>query len=405
MPPRRTHTKSRNGCDQCKKRRVKCDEGGPPCSNCTTREIDCFYSKVPVPRHVCRVCSTYSSPTSGSGYNASPSVHLPYERGPSLSISDSPGAAEVRRLELMHKYSTETFQSFCNSASDFYTWQIAVPREAFRQDFLMKGILAAASLHIASSMDPSAAVTYINTALDYHNQTLTPFRHAIDDISPDNCDAVFAHSVVTTVISIALPARPTETDESAGAYDKIVVATELLQGVSKILRICRRWLQLKPFAATNDFWDRSDIGLDSETEAALDKLSSLTDETANAEQHEMYMEAVKLLRSCYTRYANSRDIASILAWLAAADRGLVYAFRCREPLAMLILMYWGVLLHQLHTKLWWARNSGSALVLDVLSQLQPYHLRWESVLQWPKHKIGLDVRLTVTNGAGIKTPQ
>lgn len=23
MPPRRAHTKSRNGCDQCKKRRVK----------------------------------------------------------------------------------------------------------------------------------------------------------------------------------------------------------------------------------------------------------------------------------------------------------------------------------------------------------------------------------------------
>ncbi|KAL4926413.1 Zn(II)2Cys6 transcription factor [Aspergillus undulatus] len=399
MPPRRSHTKSRNGCDQCKKRRVKCDERGPPCSNCTSRELECVYSKAPVPR---RMSSTSASPTTSAyGYNATPNSVQPYQNIP---YSEALAATELRRLELMHKYSTETYQSFCNSSSDFYTWQIVVPQKAFRQDFLMKGILAAASLHIASSLDTSAAATYINTALEYHNQTLTPFRHAIDDISPENCDAVFAHSVVTTIISIALPQRNTEKDENIGAYEKIVLATELLQGVRKILKICRGWLQFKPLTAVSDFWERSSMGLDPETAAALDKLASLTDETASPEQHSMFKEAVQLLRQCYTRFANTRDIASILAWLAAADKELIYAFRCRQPLAMLILMYWGVLLHELHSGLWWARNAGSALVLDLLPELQPYRLRWESVLLWPKQKIGLQGHLIKSDGADAGTP-
>ncbi|KAL4778959.1 hypothetical protein BJX76DRAFT_362213 [Aspergillus varians] len=364
-------------------------------------ELECFYSKAPV---LCSLSSTSAAAPSRYGYSATQSLIQPHQHTPSTSPSDFSGPAELRRLELMHKFSTETFQSFCNSSSDFYTWQIAVPQKALSHDFLMKGILATASLHIASSMESSSAISYNNTALEYHNQTLTPFRHAIDDISPENCDAVFAHSVVTTIISIALPQLAPEKDERIGACRKIVLATELLQGVSKILKICREWLTLKPFTGGCHFWDRSNIGLDVETEAALENLSALTDEIANAEQHGMFKEAVKVLRQCFTRYANSRDIASVLAWLATADKAFVYALTSRQPLALLILMYWGVLLHELHGRLWWARNSGSALVIELLAELRSSHPRWESILLWPKQRIGLHGHLTHPDGTNITTP-
>ncbi|MBA7492113.1 hypothetical protein ES702_02662 [subsurface metagenome] len=44
MQPRRTHTKSRRGCQMCKQRRVKCDEAGPPCGPCEFRNIACAYA-------------------------------------------------------------------------------------------------------------------------------------------------------------------------------------------------------------------------------------------------------------------------------------------------------------------------------------------------------------------------
>ncbi|KAL4808078.1 hypothetical protein BDV18DRAFT_167851 [Aspergillus unguis] len=393
MPPRRTHTKSRYGCVQCKKRRVKCDEKGPPCSNCISRELECFYSKAPVPRD-------FSSASTSPNPGYTPVVAQSYHQLPSPSLSDISRAAELRRLELMHKFSTETYQSFCNTTSDFHTWQVVVPQKALHHDFLMKGIFATAALHIASSLEPSAALSYLNTALEYHNQTLTPFRHAIDEISPANCDAVFAHSVVTSIISIALPQLTTEKDESVGAYEKIVLATELLQGVSNILRMYRQWLTLQPFRNGSDFWKSAKDGLDRETDSALNNLSALIDDVADTRQHNTLTEALQLLRQCFTRYANSRDISSILAWLAAADKQFIYSLRCREPLALLILMYWGVLLHELHDRLWWAKGSGSALVVELLAELRHYQPRWENIFLWPKQKIGLQEHLLQPNGIG-----
>ncbi|KAL3480867.1 hypothetical protein BJX99DRAFT_244045 [Aspergillus californicus] len=390
MPPRRSHTKSRHGCDQCKKRRVKCDEQGPPCSNCTSREIECVYSKSPTVRRL------YNVPPLPPAHRPDPNNnHLlsqSHQHTPDSPTSGVSRASELRKLELMHKYSTETYQSLCNSSSDFYIWQIVVPRKALDHDFLMNGILAVASLHMASSMEPSGALPYINTALEYHNQTLTPFRHAIADISPENCDAVFAHSMVTTIMGIALP-HLTENDERVGMMEKIILAAELIQGVSKILKICRPWLKLKLFTSRNDFWERTNIGLDGETQTALDNLSALTDEITNVEQQAVLKEALKMLQQCFTRYANSRDIASVLAWLATAEKDFVCALRCRQPVALLILMYWGALLHELHGRVWWAKDSGSGLVLDLLGEMRPSHPRWETILLWPKQKIGLQTRL------------
>jgi len=40
--------KSRSGCDNCKKRRVKCDEARPHCGNCEKRGIRCTYTAVKV---------------------------------------------------------------------------------------------------------------------------------------------------------------------------------------------------------------------------------------------------------------------------------------------------------------------------------------------------------------------
>ncbi len=41
---RKFHNKSKNGCDTCKKRRVKCDETKPICVKCQNMGIDCHYS-------------------------------------------------------------------------------------------------------------------------------------------------------------------------------------------------------------------------------------------------------------------------------------------------------------------------------------------------------------------------
>jgi hypothetical protein len=250
-------------------------------------------------------------------------------------------------------------------------------------------------------MDPSEAPAYINTALEYHNQTLTPFRHAIDAISHENCDAVFAHSVVTTIISIALPQLTTERGEIS-MIEKIIVAAELLQGVGSISRLCRPWMKFKLFTSQGDFWEESKAPPDRETEAALDSLSALTDEVADVDQRRVLSDTLQTLRRCFARYSSMRDVASPFAWLTVTDKEFFRAVRSRQPMALLILLYWGVLLHDLEGKMWWAKNSGSALILELLAELRPYQSRWENILLWPRKKIGPQGDLARPNGTDIR---
>ncbi|KAH9223824.1 hypothetical protein DL95DRAFT_351206 [Leptodontidium sp. 2 PMI_412] len=45
--PRRIHAKSRKGCQNCKRRRIKCDESKPRCLQCTDRDIPCNFADSP----------------------------------------------------------------------------------------------------------------------------------------------------------------------------------------------------------------------------------------------------------------------------------------------------------------------------------------------------------------------
>ncbi|GKZ22383.1 hypothetical protein AbraCBS73388_008531 [Aspergillus brasiliensis] len=368
---------------------TSCDERGPPCSNCISRELACTYLNTPAARK--ETTQSTSPDTMQIPSIVSPSEATIYPNQP-ISRHEPPTPTRLRELELMHKFSTETYQSLCNEPTDHHEWQSAIPRKALKHDFLMSGILAVASLHIASTLDPSEALSYIDTALEYHDLAFAPFRHAIDNLTPANCDAVFAHSVITTVIGITLPQLVVARGESQSMTENIIVVFELLHGVSKIFTISRPWLQGKLFTSRRGFWETQLSILDSEIEAALDRLTALNNDmlaTDNAEQHHIVKNAIALLRRCFCRYNHARDVASILAWVATVDKEFVHALRCRQPLALLVLMHWGALLHELDGKVWWAKNSGTALVSELLNALRPCDVRWEGALQWPKRKIGL----------------
>ncbi|KAJ5334146.1 uncharacterized protein MYU51_004607 [Penicillium brevicompactum] len=374
MPPLRAHTKSRNGCDQCRTRRVKCDEQGPPCTNCTNRGLECTYLKV-----AARTNRTPPS-TSERSHGRSPVTTTGPPQANSYGIDN---------LELMHKFSTDTFQSLCVSDSETQIWQITIPRLALKNDYLMNGILALASMHIATSAEPAETLLYNDAGLQYYNRSLTPFRNAIDNITPQNCNAVFAHSIVMIAITIASPRLTATKDDTTSITENIVTLFELLQGVRKIMQVSQSWIKLELFSK-GEFWKKTPEELDPDTESALVHLSALNDEVMvgiYSEQHRINREVISHLRHCYAKFARSPDPAPVLAWLARVEKEFVDSLRCRQPFSLLILMYWGVLLTELHGKRWWAKNSGRALIAELLDALRSGDPRWERALSWVERKM------------------
>lgn len=232
---------------------------------------------------------------------------------------------------------------------------------------------------------------YYETGLQYYNRSLTPFRNAIDNISPQNCNAVFAHSIVMIAISIASPRLTVTKDECASITENIVILFELLQGVKKIMQVSKSWIKLELFSR-GEFWKQTPTELDPDTEAALTHLAALNDQVMigiYSEQHRINKTVIAHLRHCYAKFLRGADPAPVLAWLAAVDKDFVDSLRCRQPFSLLILMYWGVLLKELDGHRWWARDSGRALVSELFEALKSGDPRWERALAWVQRKMAL----------------
>ena len=294
----------------------------------------------------------------------------------------------VDKLELMHQFATDTYQSICVSDAETQTWRIHVPRLALRYRYLMNGILALASLHIAT-VDPTKTRDYIETGLEYYNMSLKPFRIAIDNLTPENCDAVFAQSIVTTIINLSLPQLLATRDNATSMTDNVIMVFELLQGVKKIMTIGRSWIRLELFL-TGEFWKNPSRNLDDHTDAALKQLATLNEHTKTNDddiQFRINRDVIGHLRHCFMKFSHSPHPAPLLAWLATVDKGFVDSLRERQPLTLLVLAYWGLLLKDLDRQRWWARNSGRALVSELLDVLSAENLLWDSCLAWVQRQL------------------
>lgn len=292
----------------------------------------------------------------------------------------------------MHKFSTDTYRSLCTEPADHYTWQVILPQKALDHEFLLNGILALASLHIASTLEAPAALSYIDTALQYHNMAFGPYRESIDNLTPMNCDAVFGHSIITTVIGITLPRLTAEREQSSNMTENIIVVFELLKGVSKIMNISRPWMKTRLFTSRSEYFKMEPKRLEPDTDSALSRLDMLNDSIPainDTEHHRINKGAIFLLRQCFGRFADYKDAGSVLAWLAAVDKEFVHSLRRRHSFPIMILMHWSVLLDQLDGQMWWATNSGKALVSELLTVLPHGDFQWDNSRLWPKQKLGL----------------
>ncbi|KAL3440503.1 hypothetical protein BJX65DRAFT_316464 [Aspergillus insuetus] len=402
--PRKVHKKSRYGCDNCRRRRVKCDELGPPCTNCISRAIsDCTYSRV-LPASLLANARRESGDVSNTALLSSPN-----------------NANAVDELELMHHFATETYQSLCLSKSESRTWQVLVPQLALKRRYLMHGILSLASLHLATMRDASEARPYIDAGLSHHSLSLEPFRIAIGSLTPENCEAAFAQSIVTTAISLALPQLTSAHKYSASAStvpvsapaphmtDHILTIFELLQGVKKILTLGKPYITLQLFSQ-GSFWRKDSTGtLDASTADAFARLTALNESTISAvdlTQSQINANVIAYLRHCFIKFAVAReaeaesasegrdpdpDPAPVLAWLGAVDPGFVESLRQRDRVSLLILAYWGILLMRLdgYPQRWWARGAGMALMGELMGVLgggesnrRGFGGEWEGCLGW-----------------------
>ncbi|PYI19058.1 hypothetical protein BO99DRAFT_334117 [Aspergillus violaceofuscus CBS 115571] len=427
---RKTHRKSRFGCRNCKRRRIKCDEIKPHCTNCIRHAIDCDYSSQR------RISS--SSPTETSSSNSSlsdradgdytyisstPTNFKPPTRAHGPSRTSAPQPHHSARPS--HEVAKRPFEFTATDMALFHHFltskdltavqpraQQQLCRLGFSHHYVLRLLLAFAGFHLVRKSAGDPMVQYMGTAKDYFAEADRHLETAVQEvtalvpqINPDNAHAMYASAIFIFLSSLAKGPQPGEylafRDDGGSGY------LGLFLGVRSILELCQNDIPTDVFAISGDDNPTSDPSggdLASQDAAIL----------AESQNYEHHLNSLRQLLSIYVPDSDPRSpnyhrmlnhlhycLAAVLgpgprlpgmslfphifAWLYQLPDDLMHDLRRKESVALILFSFFSVLLHQLNA-VWFIHDWPQHIVKGVYSNLDP---AFRPFIQWPLDWVGL----------------
>lgn len=408
MPSRQAHCKSRHGCTNCKKRRVKvslqlyatldcaftsnksnlmqCDELRPICSTCSRRGAQCEYDTTTSLQWVNG--AAFRRELIADDTSLQDCALVPGSSNVTLTqpdrctrpdfTADSLTSLNMIDLELLMHWKDATYQIFCRSSETRPIWQYNIPQLALEEPFLMHGVLALSAIHLAQMKDQHRRSTYIAKAVSHQSQALTVFRPSLHTINESNSMPLFAFASIVTVYAFAFPAVPDSSDPRA-AVDDIYQVIVFAQGLHQILNGDAEHLQnsiLRPLFQ----WDDVEKRLTEDASSALNGLREAVYALSAEGTRESYLKALNSIQDSLCEVLSGFDAVATATRTAIRMPSMYVALlRKYDPLALVILSFYCVVLHRLRHH-WCLGDSGARIVRAISLILGP---EWKHLLHWP----------------------
>ncbi|KZF26436.1 hypothetical protein L228DRAFT_257875 [Xylona heveae TC161] len=390
MGSRRFHSKSRHGCSQCKRRRVKCDEQLPCCRSCSKRGIECSLMNAfaDTPRRSSPVRtqqdngSSKGSPSEGVSRETSPTTPSPsntpivFLTTPAPALSPFPDRP-LRELELMHHYMAFTWKCLPGRDISGKVMGEVVPREALKHDFLMHSMLSISAIHLAH-LRSSNKHTYLATAVQQADLALRLTRAAIQNITPANHAIIFMGTCFVNAFAFSFP--------QTRHLDHFCDLLLLFRGCIAVLMLGRQRVRSSSLGELlSDPTGGARRDLPRHASQALETLQLYGDALAVAESTKrVYRRAIDELRESFLNHYSFPDHHyNIFGWPHCLPEELIVLLKARVPFALAILAHYCVILHNVD-HLWWAQRWGQDVFISISSVLSP---EWQFLIDWPRRMI------------------
>ncbi|KUJ21428.1 uncharacterized protein LY89DRAFT_665858 [Mollisia scopiformis] len=317
MPSRKPHLKSRNGCQQCKSRKIKCDEKVPLCGPCHKHRVPCSFEGLTPPS---------ATPP------ARPAFHPPdLQYAPPLSPTS------MLDLELLHNFTSRTYctvsASLVLSPAQKEFHRTGFVEAAFGYDYFTHALLAVSVFHliflIQRNQIPNhkGIETYLIAAHTHHNTALRSFRSTLYNVTPENCSAVFGCAILITLMSFAQPQLPDSLslDSSPKKVSALVLDWfRLLRGIEPAHQDYKHIIQSGPLKPI--FESKVDYGtgpIDAEISSNLNALCLAFSQNSTAAVRRICVDAIKELRVGFAGVGERRESSSSLGWVVNVDEEFV----------------------------------------------------------------------------------
>ncbi|USW56134.1 Putative zn(2)-C6 fungal-type DNA-binding domain-containing protein [Septoria linicola] len=394
MWPRLNHKKARTGCQRCKARKVKCDEGKPKCSACTRHNVLCEYID-PQPRRT----DGGHSMTSLPGYtNAFPS-------NPNLTPAlHAPAFANELRLELrlMRQWTVETCNTF---AMDPEFWQKQATELGLEHRMILDAMFSLSALHIAWPSSPSELNGSVNmlsfdapirkemilNAQKYLQRALEGHTAAMGGMNEENAGAVYTASVLLLYYSF-FNLGEIAYDPTLPGYDHTFWTR--LSGHTHFW--CEKWSAMEGGEQAIKDWGVI-FGRSQPQEAeelfSREQGKPFTELLKFAEEYEasstddkaVYQQSVAYLALVHKSINESQDPAllncqRLVAMPSQLGRRFTELLEHRQPRALLILAHVFATTKLLSAQVPWLRGIAERQVPPIQQHIPP---AWQGMLKWP----------------------
>ncbi|KAM0425594.1 hypothetical protein ACHAPT_009125 [Fusarium lateritium] len=412
---RRPHRKSRNGCINCKKRKVKCDETKPICFNCMRFNVPCSFDPHspptygPLPKTLSEELEN-KSPHRGPGrprkdwaalgnsLRAATAPRSPSSNASTSSADSEPCSLNLVDANLMLHFIHHTAGTLSKSEDKIgLFWRNNVPKIGFSHHFVLHLIYALAGFHLAylQPAGSEARARHRLAATQHSEVGLGKLNETLSSISESNCGALY---VAATLVSYcAFAAGPTSPNDllvckvgDEATHDQL----PLIHGV----RLIRQTVDpatlfsglLQPLA---------DTGPDQEVESSthphinwIEPFAILRQSLTSNHNMTIYEHAFSSLASVYeANYGSEKGVCKtpsnnrlILGWLYRLQETFVASLKRQEPPSLLILAYYAPLIATLE-KAWFLEGWSQHLVGSIKTMLGDELL---NLIEWPMGVVG-----------------
>jgi hypothetical protein len=255
-------------------------------------------------------------------------------------------------------------------------------KEALKSPHLMEALLALAAFHIACETDdPATSREFTSTGMSYQTRAIAGLRIVLGSLSPENCDPVFASSVLIMVCVMISPFLPVGHSRTFNfTAEAILPLADILRGLGLVIETSQRKVQQGPLSGMfNVTWPSLPHSTVSPTIEDLRNLNASQSDSTTAAVFEHAIQALerKIL-----------DNTAVFPWIALAGLEFIEHLRLQNSVAMTIFMVWGALMNMADNQ-WWGRFSGKNLVNETSVILSSKGEDYTRTIAWCRREVGL----------------
>ncbi|KAI0518542.1 hypothetical protein F5B22DRAFT_69716 [Xylaria bambusicola] len=402
---KRPHRKSRAGCKQCKKRKVKCDEAKPSCKACTLRKEPCVYPNVPPPASSSTATRLSTGATDSQeardqsvdntdegeeiediDVSTLSRIMIPVISEP-VFIPDQ--AVDHIDMKMLWFYTAHSYHNFSINAGRLplvdYALKVKVVEHAFRSPFLMETVKALSALDLRNLNQPVPTQKLVS----YQARAFEGYRSAIETADPKDYPALLACSLFMVAMSSQAFRDPN------GRRLFIVEWIAIWRGIGLIIdMISPKAVEESGLSA---LFYRPPIDMEKTVQYIPNNLlfmvTSIRDGDADYANQKDYYEFLRCLGSLYQEliehgFGPVLDLR-IITFFSFCPRVLIPLAQQHRPRMLVIIAHWICFVRILRNVSWWM----TGLERQAEQIFEEVDDDWEHLLRVPKMVMVTDDRV------------